>query len=231
MSSNNNTKYSTQNELLLRTLTQFYEPNDFHNLEIMISIISGTSPISLRLIDWFSTNYSKKHFTTYFIDTNDTDTRRFKVYNDYKLQLKAYSKTRFDPFCRWQRITFPYKNKFIETTIGQLNFFKWAISNHIISYIHNHIADIEHDMNTRNSLSNKHYKLLDKIEDKHNDTLKHDTLKHDTLKHDTHYDTLKHHNTHNTHNTHKHSFKRHELSVSASKSIKHENCIITLNFH
>ena len=37
--------------------------------------------------------------------------------------LKAYSKKRFDPFCRWDRITIPYKNDtYIQTTIGQLNF-------------------------------------------------------------------------------------------------------------
>ena len=61
---------------------------------------------------------------------------RFKVYNDYKLKLKAYSKKRFDPFCRWERITVPYDgNNYMETTIGQLNFFKWAIESKIIDYI------------------------------------------------------------------------------------------------
>ena len=61
---------------------------------------------------------------------------RFKVYNDYKLKLKAYSKKRFDPFCRWDRITIPYKqDSHIQTTIGQLNFFKWAIENNVIHYI------------------------------------------------------------------------------------------------
>ena len=47
----------------------------------------------------------------------------FKVYNEYKLKLKAYSKKRFDPFCRWERISIPYdENMYMETTIGQLNF-------------------------------------------------------------------------------------------------------------
>ena len=38
------------------------------------------------------------------------DVQRFKVYVDYKLNLKAYSKKRFDPFCRWDRITVPYSS-------------------------------------------------------------------------------------------------------------------------
>ena len=55
---------------------------------------------------------------------------------DYKLKLKAYSKRRFDPFCRWDRITIPYKgDNSIQTTIGQLNFFKWALENDVIKYI------------------------------------------------------------------------------------------------
>jgi hypothetical protein len=70
--------------------------------------------------------------------------------------LDSYGKNRFDPFCRWDRINIPYTNgKFIETTIGQLNFFKWALENQLIDYIYTHYADIEKDMNTRNSTSKR----------------------------------------------------------------------------
>ena len=78
------------------------------------------------------------------------------MYNEYKLKLKAYSKKRFDPFCRWERVTIPYNtNQYIETTIGQLNFFKWAIENHIIDYIEDNFSDIEHDMNSCNSTAKR----------------------------------------------------------------------------
>ena len=81
---------------------------------------------------------------------------RFKVYTDYKLKLKAYSKRRFDPFCRWERINIPYKNNtYIQTTIGQLNFFKWALENKVIDYIEEHYEIIENDMNKRNSTSKR----------------------------------------------------------------------------
>jgi hypothetical protein len=102
----------------------------------MMRIINGETKISLRIVDWFVTNFSKKYYTVYEIANNRDESTRFKVYNDYKLKLKAYSKRRFDPFCRWERITVPYDNeKFMETTIGQLNFFKWAIENKIVDYI------------------------------------------------------------------------------------------------
>ena len=119
----------------------------------MLRIINGESKISLRIIDWFATNYAKKHYTLYSIHNTG---RRFKVYVDYKLKLKAYSKKRFDPFCRWDRINVPYKDdKYIQTTIGQLNFFKWALENDVIRYIEENYANIEKDMNNRNSNAKK----------------------------------------------------------------------------
>ena len=123
-----------------------------------MNIINGESKISLRIVDWFVTNYAKKFYTIYDIHidkANKTITIRFKVFNDYKLKLKAYSKRRFDPFCRWERITIPFGDKHMETTIGQLNFFKWAIENKVIQYIENNYQAIENDMNNRNSTSKK----------------------------------------------------------------------------
>jgi len=143
--------YSTQNDLLLRNLLDFYNVDKNNNMDKMIQIINGESRTSLRIIDWFATNYAKKYYTVYQVQ--DTD-KRFKVYNDYKLKLKAYSKKRFDPFCRWDRITVPYKDgAYIQTTIGQLNFFKWAIENSVIDYIEQNYNIIEKDMNCRNSTS------------------------------------------------------------------------------
>ena len=89
----------TQNTLLLNNLLKFYGENN--NMEKILPIINGNSTLSLRLIDWFATNYSKKNYTVYNIKKRNGEERRFKVYIDYKLKLKAYSKKRFDPFCRW----------------------------------------------------------------------------------------------------------------------------------
>lgn len=145
--------HSTQNNLLLSNLMDYY--NDKENLIRMMKIINGESPISLRIVDWFVTNYSKKNFVVYEL-TQNNHTSRFKVFNDYKLKLKAYSKKRFDPFCRWERITIPYdNNRYMETTIGQLNFFKWALQNNVIRYIEEHYKEIEADMNNRNTSSKK----------------------------------------------------------------------------
>jgi len=151
MNSISTASYTSQDQLLLHNLLEFYN-NDDH-LNQMLKIITGDSIISLRIVDWFSTNYAKKYFTIYEVEGHKS---RFNVYIDYKLKLKAYSKKRFDPFCRWERICIPYKNnKSIETTIGQLNFFKWAIENKVLQFILENHKDIENDMNGRNSTSKR----------------------------------------------------------------------------
>lgn len=149
-------KINTQNQLLMNSLIDFYKVPE--NLDKMISIVNGDSNISLRIVDWFVTNYAKKYYTIYNLtfSLNTFESYRFKVYNDYKLKLKAYSKKRFDPFCRWERTMLPLQNnQYIETTIGQLNFFKWAIENQVIDYINENYKDIETDMNQRNTTSKK----------------------------------------------------------------------------
>lgn len=142
------------NDLLLSSLERFYETDD--NIHKFKEILNNSS-LSLRLIDWFTTNYSKKHNIIYLIykDENGKKTIKEKgevltqlnVYNSYKSQLKAYSKKQFDPFCRRERIKFTCKDETFNTTLGQLNFFKWIINNKVIDYIMDNLVIIEEDMN------------------------------------------------------------------------------------
>ena len=130
-------------------------------LNKIITILKGES-ISLRLIDWFVTNYCKKYNVLYNIndfkgDQPDKTKEQLQsfdnyiiVHNNYKGQLKAYSKRNFDPFCRRNRIRFYYEdNKYFITTVGQLNFFKWALEQHIVDYIDKNLKVIDADMNLR----------------------------------------------------------------------------------
>jgi len=195
---------NTQNDLLMKNLMEFYGHRQ--NLNNMMAIINGESRISLRIVDWFVTNFAKKYYTVYDLHTQRgtvQDTIRFKVYNDYKLKLKAYSKRKFDPFCRWERISIPYDDeKYMETTIGQLNFFKWAIENKIVDFIESNYVAIENDMNGRNSTSKRRSPNSTDGESDENVTDNTKTRK-----------------------------KREELSVSACKCIKKETVKIIVKFN
>jgi len=135
-------------DFIVRWLQEFY--NQPGRLAEILPILTGTSPVSLRLIDWFVTNYSKKFNVSYPLADEATNTsRQFMVHFHYKRELKAYSKRLFDPFCRRERISFQIRGQapIEETTVGQLNFFRWAIEMGVIRYIIAHVADIERDMN------------------------------------------------------------------------------------
>ena len=219
-----NGTYTTQNNLLLKNLLKFYEKGN--NLDTMLKIINGHSNISLRIIDWFATNYAKKYYTVYTIQNT---LRRFKVYVDYKLKLKAYSKKRFDPFCRWDRITIPYKDgTFIQTTIGQLNFFKWAIENDVVNYIEDNYQTIENDMNSRNSTSKHSSSSLSSTSTASEECDICDIQSGSTTTTTTTTTTTKESNSKADKN--KTRKKREELSISATKSIKKEKVEIVVSF-
>jgi hypothetical protein len=135
-------------ELLLSSLSNFYSKNDEYKYTLK-DIIDGKHDLSLRMIDWLVTIYAKNNNIIYWIslDTNEiyydlpegniNKYKKINLYLDYRAQLKSFKKINFDSFRRHDRITFiiePNKQIAIETTIGQLNFFKWAFSNRIITY-------------------------------------------------------------------------------------------------
>jgi len=134
-------KIHCKQELIISSLQKFYADRTDSN-ETM-ELLQGTSAMSLRLIDWFVTNYAKQYNTSYILNGQE-----FLVYMNYKSQLKAYSKKLFDPFCRRERILFQLPGKEpIMTTVGKLNFFRWAIEKGVLDYIKANMAKIEKEMN------------------------------------------------------------------------------------
>ena len=129
-------KIPCRRELLIVSLQRFYGSRP--DLDTLIPVLKGESDISLRLVDWFVTNYAKKYHISYMLNGQE-----FAVYLNYKSQLKAFSKKLFDPFCRRERILFQCgAHEPFETTIGQLNFFRWAFEKDILPYIRSHLTDI-----------------------------------------------------------------------------------------
>jgi len=123
------------------SLQRFYTTRE--DKDEVLRLLEGTSEISLRLIDWFVTNYAKQHNISYIVNGQE-----FLVYTNYKSQLKAYSKKLFDPFCRRERIMFQIPGfPMFQTTVGKLNFFRWALEKGVLDYIKMNLAKIEAAMN------------------------------------------------------------------------------------
>lgn len=133
-------------ELLLSSLSVFYDNNEEY-LNILKTIIDGKHQLSLRMIDWLITIYAKNNNMVYWINLNDdkiyydlpednsNNFKKINLYLDYRSQLKSFKKINFDSFRRHDRISFiSNKGTTLETTIGQLNFFKWAFNNRVINY-------------------------------------------------------------------------------------------------
>jgi len=135
------------NELLLLSLSNFYRVNTEKLLSVL-PIIYKSSHMSLRLIDWFVTNYSKRYNIVLSKHNHEhKNSEYFNVYSSYRSQLKAFKKIQFDPFRRRERIDFFYKeDEYIETTIGQLNFFRWFVENKLLEYVEQNYHAIETDM-------------------------------------------------------------------------------------
>ena len=133
--------------LLLTSLTDFYNKNPKFKLTLK-EIIEGKHKLSLRIIEWLVTHYAKSHNIYYWVDEDKNiynilpdnikgNVKKINLYQDYRAQLKSYSKFNFDSFRRHHRITFfinMERKDYIETTIGQLNFFRWIFNNSIINY-------------------------------------------------------------------------------------------------
>lgn len=151
-------------DITLRNLYEFYLTGD--NILKILPIITSNSNISIRVLDWFVTNYSKKYTIIYDLKGIDINgDRYFNVFLQYKCQLKSYKKKLFDPFCRKQRIAFHYdENKCVVTTIGQLNFFRWAINYGVLKYVEEHLQKITSDMINSNKTIVKKYKTNNGVE-------------------------------------------------------------------
>ena len=127
-------------------------------INLMINIINSESDISLRVLDWFAAKHSKNREKINF----DYGTDEFDVRISYDSQLRTFRKKYFDPFRRKKKFYYYYdkndKSKKILTTIGQLNFFKWAIRKKILEFVKDHLYDINKEMIV-NNIKNKVKKI------------------------------------------------------------------------
>jgi phosphopantetheine adenylyltransferase len=148
---------SEKEKLLLLPLLNFFSKSE--NFEVLQRYRNKKSNVSVSLLDWFTVNYAKKYGVRYQIIKNGRK-KNVLVEQSYMSALSAHTKEYFDPFARGSKqgkciIIQNDKKEEISTTVRQLNFFRWAINNGIISYIDNNIDKIYQDMNERSNRGKK----------------------------------------------------------------------------
>ena len=131
---------------LLKSLEKYY--TNTNHLYVIHDIMSkdetSSTGLSLRIIDWLVTNYSKTHNVSYLLNK-----QVFNLHQSYKNMLKAYSKKMFDPFRRHERVYIKcdfLNDGYMETTVAQLMFFKWCIEHNILEYAKTHKKNIKKNM-------------------------------------------------------------------------------------
>ena len=62
-------KIECKPELVISSLQRFY--SNHPEIEKVLMYLNGNSPISLRIIDWFVTKYSRKTFVHYELNGQD----------------------------------------------------------------------------------------------------------------------------------------------------------------
>ena len=200
-----------------KIIDKYYRTLDKKKVESMIEIVDGKSKISLRLLDWFVTRYANKYKIRFeklenkMIDNEQDDKfdkkvdKGFNVHISYKAQLKSYKKRYFDPFRRRKKFKYYFdkeKKTILCTTIGQLNFFKWAFTNDVIDYVNDNYSTISKSMVNTNKLDKTR-----KIKEKKDKEIKDTESKDEVL-----------------------SIKKNGVNISAKKKVKKDEVKIILSF-
>lgn len=213
-----------QQQVVLESLLPFY--NLQINRDIIKELINGIyinekgNIISLRLLEWFVTNYSKKNLTEYPIIRRNKPFR-FQVYTEYVYELGGYHKKKFDMFGRNNHITFIVNDdtqEKVDTTVAQLKFFKWAIENEVLTYLKSHYDEIYSDMKLNGSSSKKRLQNSSQSSTSSTDSNM-SSISSDSI------DSIN-----KIEPTNKTRKKRQELSVSALRGFKKENVLTIVSF-
>lgn len=136
-------------------LKDFFEKKYPNSIDNIVKPILNDKKISLRLLEYFVTKYSKEIPVIIKYKKNGR-IRYISVYDSYTNQLHSFDKKKLDPFNRnhtqnkkknEHKFDFKYGNKILEkTTICQLNFFRWIIKENILDYVEQNIDKIKEHM-------------------------------------------------------------------------------------
>jgi hypothetical protein len=113
--------------------------------KILVPITSLISKLSLRILDWFVINYSRRHH----ISISKENGSVVRIYDDYRAWLRHWKRSLFDPFRRGHRVFYTCDGMRYSTTVGQLNYLYWVEISGVLHFANSNLTLIEKDMNDR----------------------------------------------------------------------------------
>lgn len=144
------TRLTGKESLLLRRLQEEYTPRLLE--EVLKPLVTQTSPVSLRVLDWSVTNFCKENNVVCLSSVPGQTTN---VHHAYRSTLAHWKRTLFDPFRRKKRIQVRIGGEVYDTTLGQANFCLWSYTTGVLAYVIGHVDAIEAHMN---AVSRQHRK-------------------------------------------------------------------------
>lgn len=142
-----------QGAILRRIRSALESVHGFH--EACCRALQKQDKVSLRMLDWFVTNYAKRRGLRIASPMGG----HVVVHDAYRAALSAFRRRNFDPFCRVTKRTadgskvhntvwlYDNQRKAIRTSVSQLNFMLWAYQNGVLQFAVAHTTVIEDDMN------------------------------------------------------------------------------------
>ena len=133
--------FSRKDEVLLSSVLRWFNQEQ-SRVQTFSDIIHHKNGLSLRIIDWLITNFTKS-----FSVAIESEGLPRNLRKDYHKNLSAHNKKNFDPFARRRRIHIVLfgKEKRV-STIGQLNFFRWFLSKDLVGFLLENKSVIEKHM-------------------------------------------------------------------------------------
>lgn len=143
---------SVHQRTILERMARFYTVDVIEEvLRPALSHGADAKNPSLRVLDWLTVNYAKKHK----LATHLPNGQVFNVYQGYRVALQHYRRRLFDPFRRRLRLTVEHPKGDLVSTPGQLQFLAWAHVHGVLKYARENAVVIEADMNAATARSKR----------------------------------------------------------------------------
>lgn len=145
---------SVEERSLYTDINRFFTTKcEYKKIQKMVRIINNSDVISLRLLNWFAMKHSATMVALDFVNANN-DVEIFDVKISYRARLNTHSKKHFDPFRRGKKFDYNYdkkdKTKVVETTLCQLNFFRWLYMHDLMDYVEENFDNLKNKMGNFN---------------------------------------------------------------------------------